>query len=180
MKITIVPANSKDTYFIEGTEAELSGIINKMMSNASAVQPAKTVKSLATSKDHNKDHNYAPTTNDELNRQINNFLDSVYAYKASKESLTGRGRYLAQNICDFQPHSIDDLINDAGIVRKTFDRNITKMKDAGARFAISSTHVTLVELPKKARVNKHRTVKIKRQNPMNTVQVNPLAGLSLS
>lgn len=176
MKITIVPANSKDTYFIEGTEAELSGIINKMMSNASAVQPAKTVKSLATS----KDHNYGPTTNNELNRQINNFLDSVYVYKASKESLTGRGRYLAQNICDFQPHSIDDLINDAGIVRKTFDRNITKMKDAGARFAISSTHVTLVELPKKARVNKHRTVKIKRQNPMNTVQVNPLAGLSLS
>ena len=44
-------------------------------------------------------------------------------------------------------HSIDDLINDAGIVRKTFDRNINKMKDAGARFAISSTHVTLVELP---------------------------------
>jgi hypothetical protein len=171
MKITFSPAGTQDTYIIEGDFNELQHMLDSIIGS----KPSKSFsqKTPKLEKLDTEDQN-----------KVSRFLDSVYLYPADNETFTGKGRFIADMLSDMKPHSYSELERKSNAVTKTVDKNITKLRNAGAVIEVVSNTVCMVSFPdKKAYVKKRRsasktTAPIKVTKKSNTLPA--LTGLKLS
>lgn len=182
MKITYSPAGTSNVYVIEGDATEMETVISRIISTA---KPSNN--------NINRPLVKKPTVNvTPDNDKLKAFLDSVYLYPANPANDTGKGRYIAQILADFKPHTLAEIVAGTDIIAKTVHKNIAKMRAAGATISVNGTTITLVEIPNKRFIKKRRATnkskttvvpsKIKKtsKNPAELTAVNALKGFKLS
>jgi hypothetical protein len=147
MKITFSPSNSSDTFTFEGSLEELDTIVSRIIASENkpkTVKPAKTTVS-----------NPKPAANT-VQRSIQQFLDHVYLYAANPANDTGKGRYIAEILSDFKPHTRQQIVAGTNIVDQTIDKNVRKLRAAGAIVNVTGDTITLVSIPNKRFTKKRR------------------------
>lgn len=164
MKITVTPANSNNSYVFEGTLDELNAVVSRVFSNGAT-------KDLKTSKPNVSDSKVSTNADD-----INKFIKSVYLFPADNATPTGKGRFIADILADFNPHTFSEIEKKANVVTKTVLRNIAKLRAAGAKINVNGQTIQLVEIPNKRYIAKRR----KSPNTTNNAAFAAIAGMKLS
>lgn len=170
MKITVTPANSSNSYVFEGTIDELNAVVSRVFSNTDLSSVA-TPKALKTSKSTASDSK-VPTNADDVNK----FIKSVYIFPADNTTPTGKGRFIAQILADFNTHTFSEIERKANVVTKTVLRNIAKLRAAGAKITVNGQTIQLVEIPNKRYIAKRR----KSSNATSNTAMSAIAGMKLS
>lgn len=168
MKITINHANSNDSYVIEGTTDELNTIISRVISNPNSVVSSKPIKPAKLNSD-------LPVNNNSADN-VAKFIKSVYLFPSDNNTPTGKGRYIAEILCDFKPHTFSEIEKKSNSITKTVNRNIAKLRAAGAKININGQTVQLVSIPDKRYIVKRR----KPSTPPANSSFAAIAGMKLS
>jgi len=171
MKITFSPSNSSDTFIFEGSLEELDTIVSRIIASENKPKTVKPAKVNVTNSNPVVDSN---------RDKIQQFLDHVYLYAANPTKDTGKGRYIAEILADFKPHTRQQIVAGTNIVDQTIDKNLRKLRLAGATVSINGDTITLVSIPNKRFTKKRRanasTKKVAASQPI----VEALKGFKVS
>lgn len=150
MKITINPANTNLSIQVEGTQEELAALINVLTQKAlspSSVNVAPVQRTIPAE---------LPVQPVPLAKE---FLDSIFTYTASKDSIHGRGRYIADLLATGNTYTYKVLLDRSQASRHTLRSTIMRMEDAGAIFITANETIRLQSVPnKKYTARKRRTI----------------------
>jgi hypothetical protein len=140
MKITVSKPNNS-SIVIEGDITEMNSIIDRIIFDEDNTVTVTKIKPAATMQ--------VDATNSNDSKKIAEFLSSIYSYPANSANYSGRGRAIADMICDGKPHTYDEILTACNSVRKTVANNISRLRAAGAKININDETITFVSVPNK-------------------------------
>lgn len=142
MKITIVPANTRNSVVIEGSDYELRSIVQMLLgvSTPTTILPTTTPKPVQTTQ---------VSSETPVLHNATDFVSSLYVYKADTTKDNGRGRWIAERLATGKRFSIMELATKSEGTRMTVTNVIQKMSKAGAQFIVQDGFVQLIHIPNK-------------------------------
>ena len=147
MKIIITPANSTNTVVIEGTTAELENVVNLLLSSSTPLPSARKAISQPVKTETVKPVQQVSADSSLTNAQA--FVSSLYVYKPNRNSVAGRGRYIAELLALGKTYTYNELIANSYSNLAGVKKVIKKMSDAGAEFIVNDDSVLLIRVPNK-------------------------------